>query len=862
MKKSMNDNFVLPLDSSTACVDLVGGKAMSLGKLISKKFPVPPGFSITTQSYEEYLDLNDLRFKIESLIGKNNELYRNNFSEISKQIRSFFLAKKIPAHISEKIYEIYENLQSKNGLAVRSSATLEDSDYASFAGQLETYLNIRKRQDLLEAVCKCWSSLWTEETINYRQKTDTKDKKISMAVIVQTMVSAKAAGVLFTANPITGNRNEVIINANYGLGESVVSGLVTPDTYILDKRDLSLKDFTLGLKEKQIVSATDQGITTVPVDETKRKEPVLTELLQKEISSFALSIENSFDDVPQDIEWVITDDSCWIVQTRPITQLPKAFEEDFKWIPPEPGNPLVRRQIVEYMPDPISPLFESVYLHEAIDKSAYALWDEINIPLRKNVDKDVVRPFFVTVNGYAYQRTQTASFWKDFSQNIRYYIYIFRKSVNYLYDEALPNYKEVINFYKSIDYNSLENSALLNGIQKLSNADSLYWHHASCIIMAAKITDSLLNYVLKRINPNLTSGVFLQGFPSRNYKSHEELEKIAERFLGVENISELLEQTKVESLLTKLTTISKAQPILNELLMYIDKYGHQVYNYDFAEPTLAEEPLPILLNLKALITNSNNQLSVDLKEMALNRDKRTKDLLGSIGFIKRKVVSKFLKLAQYYNHHREEVIFHIASAWPVLRKLALELGHRLTTDGAIESPEDIFFLTNKEINSLNDSNSKPMLTLVQKRRELQRNQRTLIPPATVPPEYRLKVFPIYISGIESQIRNTDKSLVLKGFSVSPGRITGTASVISSPTDFDKMQDDTILVCPTVTPAWTPLFARARGLVTDIGGVLAHCSIVAREYCIPAVMGTGEATQKIKHGQKICIDGDKGTVTLL
>ena len=228
--------------------------------------------------------------------------------------------------------------------------------------------------------------------------------------------------------------------------------------------------------------------------------------------------------------------------------------------------------------------------------------------------------------------------------------------------------------------------------------------------------------------------------------------------------------------------------------------------------------------------------------------------------IKRFVIKKLLKTTQRFNYHREDVLYYIARAWPTLRKFALQLGIRLQEKGLITAPNDIYYLTSKEIFSDDSKPNIDLISLIEKRRTLREKQRNLNPPATIPVDYRFNV--LNISGVESQVRNTDKQHTLEGFPVSAGKVIGKASVISSPAEFDKMIKGTILVCPTVTPAWTPLFSQATGLVTNIGGVLAHGSIVAREYCIPAVMGVGEATDKIKHGQEISIDGNRGIVTLL
>jgi rifampicin phosphotransferase len=239
----------------------------------------------------------------------------------------------------------------------------------------------------------------------------------------------------------------------------------------------------------------------------------------------------------------------------------------------------------------------------------------------------------------------------------------------------------------------------------------------------------------------------------------------------------------------------------------------------------------------------------------------------SLDPLRRRLFLKILRWAQRFAPYREETLFYIGSAWPTLRRLALELGQRLAEAGSLHAPDDVFYLETGELLAASQARRaeqarQDLARLATEHRELREARKRLHPPAAVPPAARWKFGPIDLSGFETQKRNVDEGPTLRGFPVSPGQVTAPATVILSPDDFDKMVPDTILVCPTTIPAWTPLFAQANGLVTDIGGVAAHGSIVAREYGIPAVMGTGNGTQRIVSGQQVTVDGDAGTVTLV
>jgi pyruvate,water dikinase len=263
---------------------------------------------------------------------------------------------------------------------VRSSATAEDLPDLSFAGQQETYLNIQGVDAVLDAVKRCWASLWTARAIGYRLRMGIDQASISMGVVVQRMVAADVAGVLFTANPTTGARDELVVDASFGLGEAVVSGQVTPDHFVLDRTSLAV---------------TAQVLT----DRQGRRS--LSEPQLRELGGLAMQVENVFDRVPMDIEWALADGRLWLLQARPMTGLPPAQLLDVRWEPPIPGTQWVRRQVAENMPEPLSPLFEDLYLREGMDLSMDNL---MHIAGYGDLVGAIEHPWYITVNGYAYMR--------------------------------------------------------------------------------------------------------------------------------------------------------------------------------------------------------------------------------------------------------------------------------------------------------------------------------------------------------------------------------------------------------------------------------------------------------------------------
>lgn len=865
----------LPLDSLEATLDLVGGKGASLAKMAAAGLPVPDGFHLTTAAYRLFVEANDLQAAIMDAAAGATSNDPPSLERASEAIRVLFERGAMPAEVVAAIRRAYADLgEGGPAVAVRSSATAEDLPGLSFAGQQETYLNVRGETALLEAMSRCWASLWTARAIGYRLRMGIDQQAVAMGVVVQAMVPSEVSGVLFTANPTTGDRSELVINASFGLGESVVGGHVTPDSYVVNRGDLSVKKTYVGAKESMVVPAEGQGTAVQAVAKTRRTERALSSPLLRRLSELALRVEHLFEGVPQDIEWAVAEGHCWLLQARPMTALQPAQQRelrDVRWEPPTPGSKWVRRQVVENMPEPLSPLFDELYLRDGLEYSAEKMQAAMGVP--DAVHELMDRPLFATVNGYAYIRSNVRMSWKTVPVLIGGMALgipaLFRHGISYWRDEVLPSYLATVEHWKGLDLATSPDEQLLEGVRELARAEAVYWFGATLALGVAKVSDVVLDRFLAIAMPGtgLTSGLFLRGFPSKALEAEAELEAIAERVRDSEKLRALVAATPAQHLLEALESNPLGRPVLDGLRRYLDRYGHQIYSLDFAEPTQAEDPLPVLLSLKAQVQRPGRDVDARRADVAKERDRLVESTMRSLDPLRRRLLRALIRWAQRLGPYREEALFYVGSAWPPLRRMALGLGWRLAKAGSLDAPEDVFFLESGELLKASEARragrALPGLARVaQERRALREARKRLHPPAAVPPTYAFKFGPIDLSGRMSQRRNASEGPTLRGFAVSPGRVTAPASVILSAADFAKMQPDTILVCPTTTPAWTPLFAQARGLVTDIGGVAAHGSIVAREYGIPAVMGTGNGTQRITSGQMVTVDGDAGTVTLL
>ena len=907
-------------------LEVVGGKGKSLARMAKAGFNVPSGFVTTAAAYRAFVAANNLQEEIVSLAKPAVVDGRVSFEQASHDIQALFAEHDPSAEITAEISQAYGPLDDAP-VAVRSSANAEDLPGLSFAGQQETYLNVKGADEVVRAVRNCWASLWTPQAISYRHQNGIDQGSVAMAVVVQAMVSSQVSGILFTANPATGERSEIIINASFGLGEAVVSGQVTPDTYIVDKETLRAKETTIGPKERQIVAHGSQGTRLADVDVDSRGQSSLTDNMLRQLSRTAIDIETLYDGVPQDIEWAVVDQDLYLLQSRPVTNLPVQPIE-VVWEPTPPAKILYRRQIVENMPDPICPLFEELYLTEGLEFA------------RKGKPSMMPGggPSFVTCNGYAYNRADHPNnhvdpnsseeelkavfkrmideIWErqgDQSDKEQHDMALFRSELsageqaefdavaaayegdNLAHDltlppsdnptyvannktqnndarwltwkeEALPRLVGTAEKWRKVDPQTATDEELLAGIREMAIEEGFYWTgNTSHTFGIAKSTDDQLQCFLHENLPDdrYISGQFLTGFESKTLQANAILFDIAKLVRASEALTYLVIATPTQFLSRALQEHAEGAPILKALEDYFDVYGHQGYSLDFIEPTQAEDPSATFATLKSMVQNANYDPKNQEARAAAVREQKFAEVSNKLSGLTYWQFRYRLWFGRRYNHIREETAFYFGYTWSVLRPMAFELGRRLVAVGTFVEPQDTFFLVTGElkraIEARKTSTGLPELgELAAERRELREARKLLHPPGTIPeeasniPSVRFK---------ETQIRNDAGSDALNGFAVSSGTVTAPASVILSQNDFDKMEPGSILVAPNTTPAWTQLFAHAVGLVTDMGSILAHGSIVAREYGIPAVLGVGNGTVRIKHGQSITIDGDAGSVTL-
>jgi rifampicin phosphotransferase len=835
-------------------IDRAGGKGANLGELTRAGLPVPPGFVIVTDAYRAYVAEHQLAEKIAALAAPTDD--PAGYESASEQIRALFVD-EVSDDLRAQVAEAYATLGEDVPVAVRSSATAEDLPEASFAGQQDTYLNVRGLADLLAAVRDCWASLWTARAMAYRARQGIDPSTVTLAVVVQQLVDAEAAGVMFTANPSTGRREEAVISSAWGLGESVVSGSVNTDNIVVHKPDG--KVVSSETADKAVMTVRAEGRTEErEVSGEQRTRPVLTEADAVELANYGIRIEEHFG-APQDIEWARADGRFWIVQARPITALPEPeAPAPTDWTVPEPTAMYVRASIVEQLPDPLSPLFADM-IDGAVTRSLQALFRELlNEDLIK--DDDVGLP---TVNGYAYYRYGRSGMarlmWKS-PKAFRVFLGSGALSVQARWRTySHPRYRRIVNDWTARNLSELSTDELLAGVEELVDAAAEYYTAVQTIIPAAYASEMFLTpfyEAVVRTKDDQPAQVFVLGFDSEPIRAEKSLYDLANWTRSHPELTESLFALPPHEFLERAATSD--DPAWHEwhtrFQAHLSAYGHMVYNLDFMNPVPADDPVPLLETLRFFVSGKGVDPYERQRRFATRREDATAVVLARLDPVRAKAFRRLLRWAQNAAPIREDALADVGLAWPQVRRMLLEIGRRLQRAGVINDPNDVFWLRRIEI----DENSGSLADQVEQRKELWRGQRRATPPQLLPKGGWGDAFRRWMPAA-SEEQTGD---VIKGIGGSMGTITAPARVLGGPQDFGQMQPGDVLVASITTPAWTSLFAMASGVVTDIGGPLSHSSIVAREYGIPAVLGTAVATRRIHSGQMIKVDGDAGVVTLL
>lgn len=807
---------------------VAGGKGANLGEMTSAKINVPSGFVITADTYRDFLKVNGIDILIENGIKKSVDDERKLLNE-AEHFRGKIKSGKFPERLENAIREKYFNLGNNTRVAVRSSATAEDLPDASFAGQQETYLNVQGIESVLNAVRNCYASLWGNRAVSYRFHQGYDQTSVSIAVVIQEMIESEKSGVLFTVNPVNKKENEMQINASFGLGESVVSGRVTADSYIIDKSG-KIAQVNIGSKETQIIYGDNETVE-VAVSSDKRKTRALNDREILELMKCGLEIEKHYR-MPMDIEWAIKNDIVYILQARAITTL-KNSENDIN------GNDLIEkytkgkkikkdtREVMSFLLEKMPSAYRVLdfdYLMAINDQKVNILSEGgIILPRNPIIDDDGIQTF--------------SDEGKRIGKNIFKFFNILKnmKDFEFCYKKC----KDFMNIYETeieeMGHLNFENMTLTECGNFLEESyallQKLAYDRFKYALFPSVLNSKKFTKIIKKVNGNYSSFDFYWDLDNKTsvitndvYKMACEIRKneaLKRAIISGDNFKELYKK------------YNDFKNITDEFMK--DNGFKSDYNcYCLYAKTFLEDP-DRLTNILRPILNENSNESKDTKDFS----KLMESIEGIYGK-KYQDIEKQIKYFRYFHVVREESQYLWETLFYYVRKCVKRINFILLGDENIEI--GVANLFHKELlKAINRGN----LNESDKEKINRRNEK----------------FPLAVKVWEASkllIFKTDGD-VLKGVSGSTGIAVGKVCLINSPKEFYKMKKGDILVCHLTDPAWTPLFKLASAVVADTGSALSHAAIVAREYNIPAVLGVGFATTKFKDGDTIQVDGNTGEV---
>ncbi|MFW9778238.1 MAG: PEP/pyruvate-binding domain-containing protein [Candidatus Heimdallarchaeota archaeon] len=886
-----NSNFILNFYDKNVTLVLAGGKGLNLALLARSNFNVPRGFIISTSVYEKYAKDNNLEEFIDKCLKDAPMDDFSSLEELSITIRSRFHEGILDSQILDSVYSAYDKMGCPP-VSVRSSATAEDLADLSFAGQHDTILNVIDKESLKSAIVKCLSSLWTSRALHYRERNNIDHKGLALAVIVQEMIPSDIAGVMFTANPLTGKRAEYVIDSTFGLGEALVSGQIEPDHYIIDVPSGRIRHKTLG--SKSIVITCQQGGGTVKTKEKSHNTETLSKENVSELVKLGMKITDYYES-PQDIEWAFVKDELFVLQSRPITSLyplPSEFLSKSKRV-------CLSLATVQGLLDPITPLGQDNLIffllgipkgfgykpsfdnQKVIWSAGERLWIDMAFPLRNRVMNRALlkvlfaldRPtqqIFEQITHDPWLSLRKRPHFTAFRRGFRMALYLLSSVSSFafkprrtriekqgfveaalraieLQSVRLPSLQERVAYYKKI-------ADLTANIVLLTILPAIPIGYGPIFIArhlaSSMLDDGSLGFELTRSLPN-----------NPTTKMNLELGNTAEKLKADKQSIKAFLNSSEEELAAQFHQNQLPQTAQKALTAFLEEYGMRGYGeIDIGVPRWQDNPIPIIKTLKNYITLPYDQMPAAQFDQGKNAAKKAYNQLFSHaketkgGKIKAKGLRIGVGRLRELAGLREYPKFSIVRIFGIIRKMLLVSGKELVEAGTFEKPTDIFFLHFRELEKLANGIENDWKTLVRTRREVyEREKQRKILPRVILSDGRT-----YYDGGDQIVEGTN---VLYGSPVSPGVVEGVARIVLDPHK-SKLETNEILVCPATDPSWTPLFLVARGLVMEVGGMMVHGAVVAREHNIPAVVSVVKATTIIQTGQRLRVNGTTGQVVIL
>lgn len=849
----------------------VGGKGANLGEMIGAGLPVPGGFVVLTGAYDRFVEVNRLAELIDGLLSGVAPDDIGALDEATGQIRQAFSDALIPVEVAREIRLAYEVLEDAT-VAIRSSSTAEDLPGLSFAGQYSTYLNIRGTGAVLDHVRQCWASLWNSRAVAYRIREGIGTDTLAHAVVVQRMVDAEKAGILFTANPVNGRRDQMLLNASWGLGEAIVGGEVNPDQWVVAKKDGNVLEERPARKEVMTVRR-EGGIDLVAVPEDRKDVICLNREDIRELHRFAFDVEEWFGSA-QDIEWAYADGRFWLVQTRPITSL-------YPMPALRPGKAGFRVHLnfnnySQAMKEPFTPMGEELIKamlggmiaeYGKKNTSGDRFWWYQNLGGRVFID---ITDFMRTEKSWGKFRKEDPND-KDPLTTKALLQLVERNRDNLIDPSRQVNLKRMVS-PKLLRLLAGIGRRYMVGVTKpeKARAKAVAMGYETVAQFREALWDLETTEEKLRWMENNARLLFINGFGLLSYVMvsstyMEKARKILMDKLGDASDLHDVEKSVPHSVTTqmgmKLLSLAKeyagrgSRPSVKdpEIREFLALYGHRsAVELDVGVPSWTEKPQYVLDLINTYIDNNNFQEGIDRFHQG------EKDAEAAIGRIREKLegaghrraarkTEKMLRDFRAMFGIREQSKFVLTQALQILREMLLGIGQEMVSAGQLTDETDIFFLTMDDIRLGGDLRS---LAEHNRQQFMVNNKRKAPRILTSTGEA------VYGPVAE---RNSDS---LMGIPVSPGVHEGAVRVIERPEDGHKLEKGDVLVTTGTNPAWTPLFLKLGALVMETGGSISHGSVVAREYGLPAVAGVSGVTGLLKDGQRVRVNGETGQVELI
>ncbi|MCM2977900.1 phosphoenolpyruvate synthase [Priestia aryabhattai] len=853
-------------------LSLVGGKALNLGALSKiQGIQVPGGFCVTAVGYQKAIEQNET---FQALLNQLTMLKaddRDQISEISEKIRQIILEIKIPSDVVKAVIHSLLQFGEEHAYAVRSSATAEDLPHASFAGQHDTYLNIRGKEAILEHISKCWASLFTNRAVTYRIKNGFDHSQVHASVIVQRMVFPQASGILFTADPVTSNRKLLSIDAGFGLGEALVSGLVSADCYkvqegeIVDKKIATKKVAIYGLKEG--------GTETKEVHFDLQKTQALTDSQILQLERVGRQLEAYFD-CPQDIEWCLADDTFYIVQSRPITTLYPIPEGD-----DQENHVYVSVGHQQMMTDAMKPLGLSFFLlttNAPMRTAGGRLFVDVT-PMLASPDSRKMMLGAMGQHDPLMKDALTSIIERgDFIKSLS------NDQSSGKSNKSVPPTKPKVQIendftivFDLIKKNQASIEELKQTIQTKSGSELvdfisedigtlkkiLFDPQSTAVFMAAMDASSWINEKMETwLGEKNAADALSQSVPN-NITSEMGLAllDVADVIRPYPEVIHYLKHVKGDNFSENLVKLEGGQETRDAIYDYLSKYGMRCPGeIDITKTRWSEKPaalIPVILgNIKNFEANASKQKFEKGLQEALKKEKELLSRLKQLpdGEQKAKETKERIDLLRNFIGYREYPKYGMINRYFVYKQALLKEAALLVKARVIDESEDIYYLTFEELQGVVRTR-KLDYQIISKRKEEYRLYEKLTPPRVITSQGEI------ITGAYKRENLPPQAIV--GLPVSSGVIEGRARVILN-MEKANLSDGDILVTSFTDPSWTPLFVGIKGLVTEVGGLMTHGAVIAREYGLPAVVGVENATRLIKDGQRIRVHGTEGYIEIL